>query len=265
MDNGFSYRARSTNVGRQRLWAATALVVVLFAVDLLSGGAVRGFVREGVSSLSLAFERLGADISASGFFNSRASLESENEALKAQVASLQEQAALSGALQAQVGALESVVHLAQSAPGITAPVASSFIASPYGTFLIAAGSDEGVVSGALALSGEGVVVGRISDVSAHAATVLEIFAAEHSVDALLDGAPVTVTGEGGGNGKAEVPNGVTVSPGNAVTAPEFEGRVIGIVGHVDANPSNAAIQVSIGSPVDLGELQYVYVVPAPQS
>jgi cell shape-determining protein MreC len=261
MDRGFSYSARSTNVGRRRLWVATALVLVLFIIDIISGGKVRALVRDGVASVSLAVHHIGVTISAGGYFVSHAALASENQALKAQVATLEEQAALSNALQAQVATLSGITHLAESTPGITAPVASSFIASPYGTFLIGAGSAEGVTRGALALSDAGVVVGTVSDVSAHAATVVETFAPEHSVDALLDGAPITVKGSGGGNGSAQVPNGVTVNPGDAVTAPEYAGRVIGIVGHVDSNPSNAAMQVSIGSPATLSSLQYVYVIP----
>jgi cell shape-determining protein MreC len=272
MDRGFSYSSRSTNVGRRRLWIATFIVIVLFAIDLVSGGAVRGAIRDGIADISLVVRRIGSNISASGFFTSKASLAAENQSLEAQVAALQEQAALSNALQAQVATLSSMTHLAATSDGVTASVASSFIASPYGTFIIGAGSDEGITTGAIVLSddvtdaeaniaGEGVVVGTVSDVSAHTATVSEIFAPDHSVDALLDGAPISVKGSGGGNATADAPNGIPVQQGDAVTAPEFAGRVIGIVGHVDANPSNAAIAVSIGSPVNLASMQYVFVVP----
>ena len=264
MDSGFSYSSRKTNVGRRRLWIATALVVILFLLDLVSGGKVRALVRDGVAVVSTGFHHIGQSIAASGFFRSNASLASENQSLKAQVAALQEQAALSDALQAQITSLSSITHLAQTVPGITAPVASSFIASPYGTFLIGAGAAEGVTRNALVLSDQGVVIGTISDVSAHTATVLELFAPEHSVNALLDGSPISAKGTGGGNATAQVPNGVSVNPGDAVTAPEYGGRVIGIVGHVDSNPSNAAMQVSIGSAVNLASMQYVYVVPVQQ-
>jgi cell shape-determining protein MreC len=146
-------------------------------------------------------------------------------------------------------------------------VASSFIASPYGTFLIGAGARDGITVGSLVLSDaadHAVVVGTISDISAHTATVVELFAPQHSLDALLDGAPVIVKGTGGGNATAEVPNGIKVIPGDALTAPEFSGRVIGVVGHIDANPSNAAIEVSVGTPVNLASMQYVFVVPQAQ-
>lgn len=264
MDRGFSYSARTTNVGRRRLWIATIIVVVLFGVDLVSGGAVRNIIRSVVADTSLAVGRVGENISASGLFSSKASLAAENQSLKAQIQALQEQAALSAALEGQVTALTTIAHLATSQAGITAPVASSFIASPYGTFLIGAGRNDGVTAGSLVLSDQSVVVGTVSDTGAHSATVVELFAPEHSLDALLDGASITVKGEGGGNATAQVPNGTKVGQGDAVTAPEYAGRVIGVVGHVDANPSNAAIVVSIGSPVNLASMQYVFVVPPAQ-
>jgi cell shape-determining protein MreC len=264
MDNGFSYSARSTNVGRRRLWIATIAVVALFGIDLLTGGGVRGVVRTAVAGVSQAVHQVGQGISGSGFFSTKASLAAENQSLKAQVAALEEQAALSSALQQQVIALQNLARLAQSLPGISAPVTSSFIASPYGTFLIGAGTRQGVTPGALVLSDEGVAVGTVSDASASSATVLEVFAPDHSVDAALDGAAIIVKGAGGGNATAQVPNGVKVQVGDAVTAPEYGGRTIGVVGNVDSNPSNAAMQVSIGSPVNLAAMQYVFVAPASQ-
>jgi cell shape-determining protein MreC len=268
MDKGFSYSARSANVGRRRLWIATFVVVALFAIDLITGGAVRAVVAD----FSTATEKVERGIFSSDFFSSKASLAQENQSLKEKVATLEEQAALSTALQQQVTALQGIAHLAGSSAGVTAPVASSFIASPYGTFLIGAGSDEGVTSGALVLfddvddtsadSDHGVVVGIVSEVSARTATVSEIFAPNHSVNALLDGAAIPVMGKGGGNAIAQVPNGVNVSLGDPITAPEYGGRTIGIVGNVDSDPSNAAMQVTIGLPVNLSSMQYVFIPSA---
>ena len=264
MDTRFSYRSRSTGSGRRRLLLATAFVILLFLIDLVTGGKVRAIVRDGAAAVSLTLHHMSAGISASGYFASHAALASENQSLKAHVAALAERAALTTALQEQVATLESLAHLAQSTPGVSAPVASSFIASPYGTFLIGAGSAEGIAPGALVLSGSGFVIGRVTDVGKGTATVVEIFAPQHSIDALIDGSPVTVKGAGGGNAIAQVPHGVTVTVGDPVTAPEFQGRPIGVVGHFDTDPSSAATQVYIGSPVNRAALQYVFVIPAQQ-
>jgi len=260
MNARFSYREQNAGVGRRRLVLATVFVVALFLVDMMTGGGVRAIVRNAAVHISLAFRAAAVHIDASGFFAARAALASQNQALQTQVASLEEQAALTSTLQAQVASLSMMAHLAESEQGITAPVASSFIASPYGTFLIGAGVNEGVSLDSVVLSGEGTVVGTVSAVGAHTATVTEIFAPGHSVNALLDGAPVPVRGSGGGNATAQVPHGVTVLPGDAVSAPGLLGRTIGIVGQVNTDPSSAALQVYIGSPVNLSSLRYVYVV-----
>lgn len=266
MDTGYRYRSRNTGSaggGRGRLIAVTVLVLFLFIIDIATGGKVRSLVRGGAAEVSLGFIHIADDISGSGYFSSHAALAAENQSLKAQVALLQERAALATALQAQVTALSSIDHLAQAGVGITAPVASSVIASPYGTFLIGAGSVQGVTPGSLVLSSEGTVVGTVSNVGSETSTVLELFAPQHSEDALLDGAPISIVGQGGGNATALVPHSLTVAVGDAVTAPEYGGRPVGVVGHFDTDPSSAATKVYIGSSANLASLQYVLVLPAP--
>jgi cell shape-determining protein MreC len=242
------------------LVVATLVVVLLFIVDTLSGGGVRIVARSITSTLSQGLSHIATSIFGSGYLSSRSALESENRSLTAQVAQLQERAALATALQAQVQVLASMAHLAESVPGITAPVTSSVIASPYGTFLIGVGTAQGVRTGALALSSEGLVIGRVSQVDAHTSTVVETFAPGATTQALLVGAALTVRGVGGGNAITQAPHGLVVHVGDAVTAPEFAGRPIGIVGHVDSNPSSATVQVYIGLPITLSALQYVYIV-----
>ena len=260
MNARFSYRDPHAGAGRRRLVIATIVVIALFLVDMVTGGAVRAIVRAGAVKVSLLSHAIGMRIDAGGYFSTHAALASQDLALQARVATLEEQAALSSSLQAQVASLSTMAHLAANVQGITAPIASSFIASPYGTFLIGAGVDEGVSLNSSVLSGDGTVVGTVSEVGDHTATVTEIFAPGHSTDELLDGAPVSVRGMGGGNATTQVPHGITVAPGDAVTAPGFLGRTIGIVGHVNTDPSSAALEVNIGSPVNLSALRYVYVV-----
>ncbi len=260
MNTGFSYRERNAGTGRRRLLLVTIFVIVLFLVDMVTGGSIRAIVRDANARISLAARAIGMTIASNGYFTSHAALASQNVALQARVATLEEQIVLSASLQQQVTTLSEMAHLATTEQGITVPVASSFIASPYGTFLVGAGIDEGVSLDSLVLSGNGTAIGTISYVSAHTATVTEVFAPGVVINALLDGAPVSVHGAGGGNATTQVPHGVSIAPGDVVTAPSLGGHTIGIVGHVDTDPSSAAMQVYIGSPVNSASLQYVFVV-----
>jgi len=257
----FRYAARASRSGRRRLFFATILVIVIVLLDLVSGGKVRSAVREGASAIWSAGSRAGEAISASGFFSSRHALEGQISALQQELAQSQAQTAAFAVVQAENASLTQMVHLAQTVPGVTAPVSSSLHSSPYGTFLIGAGSGDGLTQGALVLTAEGFVIGKITDVQSHTALVGELFAPDSSLDIVIDGASVNASGQGGGNAAAEVPRGVTVSPGDPVTAREYGGRPVGVVEHVDSDPASAQSKVLIGLPVSLSSLRFVYVTP----
>jgi cell shape-determining protein MreC len=260
----FSYREQSAKTGRRRLLAMTLLALLIVLFNMISGGSVTALVRGVTARVSLDAQAIMENVLGRGYFVSHATLAAQNESLQAQVATLTERVALSDTLSAEVATLAELAHLATSTRGITAPIASSFISSPYGTFLIGAGSAEGVSNGSIVLSSGGTALGRVASVSAHAATVVELFASGHSLNVLIDGAAITAHGVGLGNATAAVPHGVKVSVGDVVTAPELQGRPVGVVGHVDADTSSATTQTYIGLPVNLSALKYVYIVPATQ-
>lgn len=260
----FSYREQSAKTGRRRLLGATLLALVIVLFNIVSGGRVTAIARSITARVSLDAQAIVENVLGRGYFVSHATLAAQNESLQGQVAALTERVALSDTLSAEVSTLAELAHLATSTRGITAPIASSFISSPYGTFLVGAGSAEGVTSSSIVLSSGGTVLGRVTSVSAHASTVVEIFASGHSLNVLIDGAAITARGVGLGNATAAVPHGVKVSVGDVVTAPELEGRPVGVVGHVDADTSSASTQTYIGLPVNLSVLKYVYIVPSIQ-
>jgi cell shape-determining protein MreC len=247
------------------LWAATVFVIFLFCADWLSGGALRHVVRGAAETVSRPVFAVAHGIASSGFFSSRASLAAQNDALSQQIAQLQERAAYDAVLQSENDQLRSLSHLAQTPHGLTAPVISSVIASPYGTFLIGAGATDGVRAGDAVMSAQasgegGFVIGEVSDVGAHTATVREVLAADAAVNIIVSGSPATLQGSGGGNGHLSLPRGARVAEGDAVIAPQLGGRAIGIVGSVASSSASAKEDVYVRVPVNLGALQFVYVV-----
>ncbi len=260
MDYSFSYHAQSSRRGRRRLIAATVLVVVLVLADIITGGGVRAAARNFAVSVDAGFASVISVLTDNGYFKSHAALAAQNQALTAQLAEYAEKAALYDSLQSANQKLSAMVHLAQTQTGVTAPIDSSFIASPYGTFLVGAGSAQNVAMGDLVLTDQDVVIGKVTSISAQASTVTLIFAPGASVDVTIDGAPVAASGQGGGEGKAEVPQGITINATDPVLAPGYGSRVVGVVGHVVTDPSSAYADVSIGLPVNLSSLEYVYIV-----
>lgn len=252
-----SFRRNDT---KRRLWAATFLVVFLFSIDVISGGKIRAEMRS-FGALLRGWEGVAThSIFGSGFFSSRSSLAAQNRSLSEELAQYEERSAAYTVLQEENAQLRDIVHLAQNQPGVTAPIVSSTDSSPYGTFLIGAGDADGIEEGAIVLTSGGFVLGKVTDTAAHTAVVSEALAPRSSVEASVGGSAVVVEGKGGGNGHASAPRGLSISIGQAVTAPSYGGRPLGLVGEIASSTSSGAQDVYIRIPVNLAALQFVYVV-----
>jgi len=257
----FSHRSlHSARAGRRRLLFTTILVIVLIVLDALSHGAVRGAVRSVGADIWTGSSDLRADITGTGYFVSHRTLAEENAALRAQVAQYQEKAAGYDVLAQQNAQLQAALSFSSETHTITAPIVSSFTSSPYGTFLIGADAEDGVAAGDLVISDGGFVIGQLADVQTKTSEVRELFSAGEHVDGLVDGTPVTLIGDGGGNAHASVPLGVHVAAGDPIISPTHGGRAVGVVGHIDSSATSPDQTVYVQLPVNLASLQYVYVV-----
>lgn len=258
-----SYRQNKSP--HRRLLAVTALVVFLFVLDVLTGGAIRHRLRGGVVVMAEWSRSVGAGIAGTGIFSTRASLEAQNRSLAEELAQFEERAGGYEALRAENEQLRAFVRLVESSPGgaqgVTAPIVSSIRTSPYGTFLIGAGEAEGITRGSSVLTSGGFVVGLVTDVGAHTAVVSEIFAPGASIDAIVGSAAISAVGSGGGNARAKVPRALTIRVSDPVVAPGLGQRPIGIVGSVASSSASASQDVYIALPVNLSSLKYVYILP----
>lgn len=256
------YYHRATRRPRHRvLYAATALVALALGADLVSGGAVRAYVRSGAAAASQAASAAGSGLALDSIFASKRTLEAQNTALAQQVAALSERAARADVLQQENDSLRTLVHLATSTPGTTAPIVSSLNASPYGTFVIGIGVGSAIARGDLVLSPGGFVIGRVSDVGSATALVAEVLAPGASLDARLGTADLTAEGLGDGSGHGVIPRGIDVSVGDTVRAPSLGARPLGIVAAVRASAEDATQDIYFGLPSGLRGIQFVYVTP----
>lgn len=260
MPSGYRRSSATGRSGRRALFLVTLFAILTVLLNMAIGGKLAALTRDIISPVSTFGERMGSDITMNGYFSSRAALQSQISVLQNEVQQEELQAAAFAALQQQNQSLASLEHLAQTTPGLAAPVTSSIISSPYGTFSIGAGSADNVTQNSLVLTAEGFVLGKVVQVQAHQSLVEETYAPGASTAVTIDGAAASASGQGG-EAVAEIPHGITVSQGDPVIAPQYEARPIGIVQHVDSNPANAQQAVYIALPVSLSALQYVYVTP----
>jgi len=260
MDTSFRRSASSAKSGRRRLFLVTLLALLIVLLNMATSGKVAALVRDAISPVSNIGARIGSAFTDNEYLSTRGSLESQISALQDEVQSDQLQAAAFQAVEQQNASLSALTHLAQTSPGLAAPITSSIISSPYGTFTIGAGTADNVAQGSLVLTSDGFVIGKVAQVQAHQSLVEEVFAPGVQTPVSIDGAAAVASGQGG-EAQAEVPHGVNVSQNDPVVAPSYEGKPIGIVQYVDSNPANAQSAVYIALPVSLSSIQYVYVTP----
>jgi cell shape-determining protein MreC len=239
---------------------STLLVVLIFLSDVVSGGYIRTHIRAGASRMWGYVAQTENAVGLSGFFSSRRALEAQIVSLKAQIDETSMQRQEYSIVQQENQRLRSLIKLATSNPGISAPIVSSFHSSPYGTFMIGAGTSNTLQRGDLVLAGDNLVIGRIVEVGTDTSLVAEIFAPGATIDAHVGSTPVSIVGQGGGNAKAQMPRGVNIQAGDIVTVPAYGDRAIGVVGHVESDAGSASQSVYVGLPINENSLELVYVM-----
>ncbi len=259
----FSHRSlHGAPVGRRRLLIATLIVVGICIADFASHGSIRGIVRGGALYVFTLSERMRAGIIDSGYFRSNHALAQENARLKTELATAKAESASYESLRKENDLLRSLLNLGKSEAGVTAAVISSFRASPYGTFIIAAGARDGVAQGDVVIAEGGFAVGKITDVSETSSIVVSALASGNNIDVIVADAAVVANGEGGANGRLSLPRGVTVLAGDAVIAPSYGSRPIATVGKVEQLPASGEQRVFISLPFNLSLVRFVRVVTA---
>lgn len=242
---------------------ALAISVVLFGFDTLTGGLVRSYTRTMGSLAWGAVAGVSHTMDSTGYFATRSSLVEENTMLKEKLVLYEEQSARYRALEQQNDALREIAGLAGSeGDGTTARVLSSFHSSPYGTFVIGAGERDGIVRGDIVLTPGGFVLGSVSDLDAHTATVDALFSPGRRLEVLVKDVAFDAEGRGGGNARAEIPRGADVAVGDAAVVPSAGGRVAGVIGEIESASSSATQTLFIRLPHNADTLRFVYVVSA---
>ncbi|HET8581024.1 MAG TPA: rod shape-determining protein MreC [Candidatus Paceibacterota bacterium] len=258
-----SSRRNSRGQAPRGLLIVSIIAIAAVALDALLGGPGKALVRAGAGAAWGGVASAASALDASGLFASKARLAEENIALRAQVADLQSLATENRLLAEQNASLRSLADATASSSGrITVPVLSNESASPYGTFVIGGGTSDGVFKGAFVEAPGDVLLGVVSDAQAHTALV-DIFLSPGRQTTGLVGTSTTasVTGRGGGNGVMRIPRDTPLSVGDPVYYGAKQ-AIIGTVGDIESDPSDAEKTVYLRVPLNLSSLPFVSVVPS---
>lgn len=241
----------------RRIAAATAIVLLIVVLDIVTHGAERSPLVGAVGGIQAASWRAADAMLGSGVFESKLALSAENRALKEELEHLRSAALSAAALEAQNAELAKLAHLAQVRPGVAATVASS--ESSVGTFYVSAGSREGVATGDIVRTDDGFVIGVVVSVQQTTALCRDVFAPGAVVGALVGTTPISLEGRGGSNARGTAERAAPVAVGDIVTSSALRGYPVGIVGAVETDVSDAFQTVYVRTATSIAMTRYVYI------
>lgn len=147
--------------------------------------------------------------------------------------------------------------------GITAALVTRPPFSPYDTFIIDAGEQNGVSLGDLALAGDHIIVGEVAEVFPGYSKVKAFSSPGGKITIVLEGSNIetVATGLGGGGFSVRVPQGIPIEVGRGVVLPSISLMVFGTIEAVEKNEADPFQTVYFKTPVNFFELRFVKIVP----
>ncbi len=194
----------------------------------------------------------------SGIFSTKNSLAHENATLKEELQSYHAKDATYASMLQENARLRALTGLAARTKGVAAGVVSDPSASPYGTFLIDAGTDRSVTRGDVVFTSDGFAIGTVSDPGLSTSLVTEIFAPDTSVEAIVGDTSIVLRGEGGGNARAQAPRDAHIKVGDIVRVPRVDAPVA-IIEKVQSESTGSYKEIYMRIPANLSTLSLVYV------
>lgn len=186
---------------------------------------------------------------------------SEAEQLRAELAGAQARAADRDMLYAENVDLKRRLGRAAEGSRVLAGVLQRPPGVPYDTFVLDAGSEQGLAVGQLVSAGGASLIGRVVEVHAQTARVVLFSSPGESHDALLRGeVPVAVAGQGGGSFVAEVPAGTQVLVGDSILFPGIAPGYSGTVSFVERRSGESFVTLYLHLPFDPFALRFVEVL-----
>jgi len=255
-----SFQRHNTRRPTKALFAVTVLAAVVVSIDIFSGGAVRSFARTSVAAILQVTNSAQNRIFSSDIFSSRAALRNENEALREEVRALTTLKTENTVLRAENTALKGLITVASEYEGgISTRIISRATASPYGTVMLGAGSDDAVAVGDIVVAPGEVVIGIVADVDSSQSLVQLFFAPGVQTDVRVGEEAFVAEGRGSQNATIEVPRGISIVEGDPVylAGSPF---LLGYVEHAALKPVDAIYTIYIGMPFNISSLSFVRAV-----
>lgn len=133
--------------------------------------------------------------------------------------------------------------------------------SPYDTFVIDIGSNEGIVPGSRVYLSSNVIIGLVTSVTPGTSLVKMFSTGDNKQESINSrtGASYVLTGKGGANFQVEVPKEADILWGDAFLYPSLGVSVLGTVYYIDSNSQSSFKTLYLRIPGNVFQTQSVFV------
>lgn len=199
-----------------------------------------------------------------GYFSSKISLVNENRVLRDQLTKLQLKEYDYDLLQKENDDLKSQLGRSDKNKKIIANIIAKPPTSPYDTFIIDAGAEDGVTTGSKAYLSEKIIAGEVTEVRKNSSVVSLFSTANKNTQVTLErtGAGYNLVGQGGQNYRLEAPKDTDIVWGDVLTYPDGERSIVGQVYYIDTNSQSAFKTAYIKPPVNIFSYKTVLIEEA---
>ncbi len=195
------------------------------------------------------------------FFTFKSSLVAENNSIKDELSRLKLKEIDYDAILQENQTLKESLGRTTSGTRVLARILSKPPQSPYDTFVIDAGSSEGLTPGNKVYLSDTTIIGLVTNVTTHTSLV-ELFSSGNKTLQTSNsrtGATFSITGIGGANMKIEVPKDTDILWGDVFIYPGLSTSVIGSVYYIDTNSQSSFKTAYIRMPGNVFSSQSVFV------
>jgi cell shape-determining protein MreC len=253
MKTNFHASVKKKHKTRRTLIIVALIVIVLNVFDIVWPQSALRIVLVPMTALRNMLST--PFVSLHTLFTSKDYLVVEQQRLQLRVTELELTALQSSVDQSLVDEINTERTYATS--GVQVPVLMRPPFSPYDTLVL----DRRGVSIAVGdhVFVYGVLIGKVSFVDTTTATVLLYTAPHTTTTARIGSLDVSVVGNGGGRYVATLPKDVVIEVGSAVTVPQVENTLLGVVSAIDIQDNGTFQDAHIALPVALNQLTVVTV------
>ena len=251
--------ARSIKRNTNFIWLPVGIVLLILGIIFFK--ALSGIIKS--AAVPLWRTRANSAQKIQTAVTSKNALQRQNQNLSQALINAQAKLALATALEDENKKLKAILGRAEEKPGILAGILTTPHQSLYNTFQIDAGSVEGINQGDKVLVGNATLVGTVTAVEAHTATVTALSSPGNKVSAVIAGSDITltVTGRGGGDFEVELPRAMAFIDGTPILSQGAYSKVIAVVEKIISDPRDPFQKLLARTPVNIRSVKWVTVHP----